>query len=80
MPQNILYDSGRPSTDARPRVRERLAREGPSSLSDAELLAALLGTGTRGKGVHELAEEVLGLSDSSKAVPDAEMPRPPRPA
>lgn len=66
MPQDTLYDSGKPTTDARPRVRERLALGGPSSLSDAELVAALLGTGTRGKGVHELAEEVLSLLDSSK--------------
>jgi DNA repair protein RadC len=51
-------------------IRERLAREGPAALSDAELLAALLGTGMRGKSVHSLAEEVLGLLDSSKDVPD----------
>ncbi|MDP3176445.1 MAG: JAB domain-containing protein, partial [Spirochaetaceae bacterium] len=54
-------------------MRERLAREGPRALSDAELLAALLGTGMRGKNVHALAEEVLGLLDSSKEVPDAEL-------
>ena len=58
---------------AQPQVRERLAREGAAALSDAELLAALLGTGMRGKGVHELAEEVLGLLDSPKGAPDAEM-------
>jgi DNA repair protein RadC len=54
-------------------VRERLASEGPAALSDAELLAALIGTGMKGKSVHELAEEVLGLLDSSKRAPDAEM-------
>lgn len=66
-----LYDSGRQPEDAQPRVRERLAREGPSSLSDAELLAALLGTGISGKGVRELAEEVLILIDRTKDVPEA---------
>jgi DNA repair protein RadC len=54
-------------------VRERLVSEGPAALSDAELLAALIGTGMKGKSVHELAEEVLGLLDSSKKAPDAEM-------
>jgi DNA repair protein RadC len=66
-----LYDSGRCAAEAQPRIRERLALEGPASLSDAELLAALLGTGMRGKGVHELAEEVLCLLDGSKEIPDA---------
>jgi len=72
MPRDILYDSGRRVADAHPRVRERLAREGPAALSDAELLAALIGTGMRGKSVQELAQEVLGLLDSSKRVPEAE--------
>jgi DNA repair protein RadC len=54
-------------------IRERLAREGPASLSDAELLAALLGTGMKGKSVHKLAEEVLSLLDRSKEVPETEM-------
>src|SRR5208282_6192809 len=72
MPLDTLYDSGRRATDARPRIRERLAREGPASLSDAELLAALLGTGIRGKGVHELAEEVLALLDSGRGIPEAD--------
>ncbi len=54
-----------------PDVRERLAREGPASLADAELLAALLGTGTRGKKVQVLAEEVLELLDASRSVPEA---------
>jgi DNA repair protein RadC len=67
---DTLYDSGRRAADVQPMIRERLAREGPAALSDAELLAALLGTGMRGKSVHSLAEEVLGLLDSSKDVPD----------
>lgn len=42
------------------RPRERLSRHGPSTLSDAELLALLLGSGTRGKSAVQLARELLG--------------------
>jgi DNA repair protein RadC len=45
--------------DARP--REKLLARGPNALSDAELLAILLRTGIRGKGVLEMAEELLRL-------------------
>ncbi len=69
---DTLYDSGRRTIDAQPRIRERLAKEGPASLSDAELLAALLGTGIKGKRVHELAEEVLALLDAGEGVPEAD--------
>jgi DNA repair protein RadC len=71
MPPYSLYDSARTPATERPKIRERLARDGPASLSDLELLAALLGTGIRGKGVHELAEEVLSLIDASRGVPEA---------
>jgi DNA repair protein RadC len=67
-----LYDSGLRDQNERPRIRERLARDGPASLSDLELLAALLGSGMRGKGVHDLAAEVLALIDSTGRVPEAE--------
>lgn len=43
--------------DARP--REKLLARGPAALSDAELLALLLRTGTPGKGVLQLAQELL---------------------
>ncbi len=43
--------------DARP--REKLLARGPGALSDAELLALLLRTGIRGKGVLQLAQELL---------------------
>jgi DNA repair protein RadC len=72
MRSGSIYDSARPGPRERPDVRERIAREGASSLLDAELVAALLGTGTRGKGVGELAEEVLGLVDSAKELPPAD--------
>lgn len=43
--------------DARP--REKLLARGPAALSDTELLALLLRTGTRGRGVFQMADEVL---------------------
>jgi DNA repair protein RadC len=43
--------------DARP--REKLLTRGAGALSDAELLALLLRSGLRGKGVLSLAQEVL---------------------
>ena len=45
--------------DARP--REKLLARGPGALSDAELLAILLRTGIAGKGVLQMADELLQL-------------------
>ena len=44
-------------SDARP--REKLLARGAAALSDAELLALLLRTGTRGKNVVALAQEIV---------------------
>ncbi len=41
------------------RPREKLLSRGASALSDAELLAVLLRTGIRGKGVLQMADELL---------------------
>jgi len=43
--------------DARP--REKLLARGPGALSDTELLALLLRTGTPGRGVLQMAQELL---------------------
>jgi DNA repair protein RadC len=43
--------------DARP--REKLLSRGAGALSDTELLALLLRTGTKGRGVLQMAEDVL---------------------
>jgi DNA repair protein RadC len=43
--------------DTRP--REKLLARGAAALSDTELLALLLRTGTRGRGVLQMADEVL---------------------
>jgi DNA repair protein RadC len=47
--------------DAQP--REKLLARGPGALSDAELLALLLRTGLAGKGVLQLAQELLDSFD-----------------
>ena len=49
--------------DARP--REKLLARGPGALSDAELLALLLRTGIAGKGVLQMADELLHLKINS---------------
>lgn len=46
------------------RPRERLIRHGPSSLSDHELLAVFLGSGSRHSGVMTVASDLLQLLDS----------------
>lgn len=45
--------------DARP--REKLLARGPAALADAELLAIVLRTGIAGKGVLQLAQELLDV-------------------
>lgn len=42
------------------RPRERLLRDGIDALSVSELVAIVLGNGTRGKSVLKLAQEILG--------------------
>ncbi|MEO5796698.1 MAG: DNA repair protein RadC [Rhodoferax sp.] len=46
--------------DARP--REKLLARGPAALSDVELLAILLRTGIAGKGVLQMAHELLQIT------------------
>ena len=45
------------------RPREKLVRRGAASLSDVELLAVLLGSGTRRTGVLDLASKILRTLD-----------------
>ncbi|MEI8279715.1 MAG: DNA repair protein RadC [Bacteroidota bacterium] len=51
------------SEDERP--REKLLQKGPSSLSDAELLAILISSGTREKSALDLARETLDLANKN---------------
>lgn len=48
-------------TDSQP--REKLLARGPAALTDAELLAILLRTGIQGKGVLQMAQELLSDPD-----------------
>jgi DNA repair protein RadC len=59
-----------PITDwpAEERPREKLLLKGPSSLSDAELLAIFLRTGIAGKSAVDLARELLSESGSLRAL------------
>eukprot|EP01035_Chromulina_nebulosa_P061525 gene61525-biopygen44680 len=55
--------------DAQP--REKLLARGPAALADAELLAILLRTGIVGKGVLQMAQELLdppGIDPDTGAV------------
>jgi len=47
------------------RPREKLLSKGKSALSDAELLAILIGSGTRSKTAVELAQEILEAFENS---------------
>jgi DNA repair protein RadC len=49
------------------RPRERLLREGPGALSDAELLAIFLRVGVKGKSAVDLARELLASCEGSVA-------------
>jgi DNA repair protein RadC len=57
--------SERPPTD---RPRERLAALGPAALSDAELLALLIRTGSPGTGVLEVAARLLATTGGVGAI------------
>ena len=51
------------------RPRERLASNGPSNLSDHELLSVVIGSGTRGVGVTAISRAVLELCDATPGLP-----------
>ena len=46
------------------RPREKMLLRGPQSLSDAELLAVLLRTGTKGKSVITISQELISENDN----------------
>ena len=57
------------------RPRERLAARGAQSLSDDELVALLVGSGTRGRSALVLANEVLRLLGGLRALGQADVAR-----
>ncbi len=50
------------------RPRERLLKNGPHSLSTVEIVAIILGSGTKGKSVLHLAQELLSFFGSLEAL------------
>lgn len=46
------------------RPREKLVHKGPTALSDAELLAILISSGTRERSALDLARDILKLADN----------------
>ena len=67
--KDTLYERGASWGAAKPDIRERLAESGVGALADFELVAAVLGSGTRGTEVRELAAGLLGSVDLSGGVP-----------
>lgn len=63
-------------TSLRPedRPRERLLQSGAGVLSDAELLSLLLGSGSKGKNVVELASEILSRHGGLGGLKDLSLP------
>jgi len=53
------------------RPRERLFKLGPEAVSSAELLAIILGSGTKGKSVIQLSQELLVKFESLKGLAEA---------
>ena len=52
---------------AEARPREKLLARGAAALSDVELLALLLRTGIKGKGVLQMADELLHIKNDSSS-------------
>jgi len=60
--ERIMFKNSIPMWSEDDRPREKLMTKGKSTLSDAELIAILIGTGTTGnKSAVDLARELLGL-------------------
>lgn len=55
------------------RPRERLGRKGPVALSNEELLAVMLGTGTKDKPVLQVARDLISFFKSPKALFEASL-------
>jgi DNA repair protein RadC len=66
---HFIYEQESDGYSGTPDIRERLAKAGTPTITDYELVAAILGTGTRGKDVRTLAKEVLGRCNFSTGVP-----------
>jgi DNA repair protein RadC len=52
----------------RDRPREKIAQKGVSTLSDAELIEAIIGRGTRNRDVREIARDICGILRQKEAI------------
>lgn len=52
------------------RPRERLLRLGPKGVSDLELLCAVLGSGSNGRPVQDIASDILDVMDGGGVSPE----------
>ncbi len=68
----LIYERSGSSYAGTPDIRERLIQSGAPAIADFELVAAILGTGMRGKDVRSLASEILATCDFSAGVPSIE--------
>lgn len=66
---NEVYEREVPVPGRSLDIRERLVRSGAPSISDVELLAAILGSGNRRMEVRVLAAHILNKCDFSAGVP-----------
>src|SRR5215207_7663949 len=57
--RTLIRDPSMKNLPADARPREKLLARGAGALSDSELLALLLRTGTAGRGVMQMADELL---------------------
>jgi DNA repair protein RadC len=66
---HFIYEQESDKYSGAPDIRERLAKTGAPTIADYELVAAILGTGTRDKDVRVLAADVLASCNFSAGVP-----------
>lgn len=60
---SLYTQNNKPFSEIREKPRERMLIKGPAALKDWELTALLLGSGTSGRDVKELAQELVELMD-----------------
>lgn len=65
---NMIYNKGISGFSAQNRPYEKCLSSGPSVLSDAELLAVIIRTGTQGISSVELSEQILSLSKNQSGL------------
>lgn len=63
----FMHEKHKPIKDWAPddRPREKLLQKGPDALSNSELLAILLGSGTRTRSALEVAKDILGRAGNN---------------